>query len=100
MSVTSNDIKARLRINHNLMDSQLADDIKAAKAELIRLGISSSKVNPSNNEEYPLIDKAVIAYCLWIESSNEKMAAGYEAQWNLWKDELRKTPSYMETGNV
>lgn len=84
-------VKARLRISHDLLDDQFAQDIESAKAELVRVGISDEAVNSEDN---PLIDKAIIAYCMWVESSNEKMANGYEAQWNQWRDELRKTPEY------
>lgn len=84
-------IKSRLRISHNHLDDQLEQDIEAAKAELIRVGISSEVVADGNK---PLIDKAIISYCLWIESSDEKMADKYEAQWTLWRDELRKSPEY------
>lgn len=90
--VDTNTIKSRLRISHSKIDDQLADDILAAKAELQRVGISVSAVN---NEDDPLIDKAIIAYCLWIESSDDKMADKYEAQWMQWKDELRKSIGYV-----
>lgn len=83
-------IKSRLRISHDLIDDQLAQDIESAKAELVRVGISVDAVESDD----VLIDKAIIAYCMWIESSNEKMASGYEAQWNQWRDELRKSPKY------
>lgn len=83
-------IRDRLRISHSYIDSQLRADILAAKAELKRLGISSSAVDEGDE----LIDKAIIAYCMWVESSNDKMAEGYEAMWNQWRDELRKSVEY------
>lgn len=89
--VDVNSIKARLRINHSALDEQFEQDIEAAKAELVRVGVLESAVN---NESDPLIDKAIVAYCLWIESDNEKMASGYQRQWNQWRDELRKSPKY------
>lgn len=96
--VDTNSIKLRLRINHSLLDDQFEQDILAAKAELVRVGILQSAVDA---EDDPLIDKAIIAYCMWVESDSEKMAAGYEAQWNQWKDELRKSPNYgYEVCNV
>lgn len=96
--VDVNSIKARLRINHNMLDDQFAQDIEAAKAELVRVGILQDAVDAIND---PLIDKAIIAYCLWIETESDKMAVGYRAQWNQWKDELRKSPGYgYEVNNV
>jgi len=84
-------IKARLRINHTKLDDQFAQDIEAAKAELVRVGILEDAVDATSD---PLIDKAITAYCLWIEADSEKKAEGYEAQWNQWRDELRKSPNY------
>lgn len=84
-------IKSRLRINHDQLDNQFEQDIEAAKAELVRVGVMRSVVNEEDN---PLIDKAIIAYCLWIESESEKMMEGYKAQWDQWKDELRKSFGY------
>lgn len=89
--VDVNSIKARLRINHDKLDDQFAQDIESAKAELVRVGILREAVDAIDS---PLIDKAIIAYCLWIEADSDKMSAGYEAQWNQWKDELRKSPGY------
>lgn len=89
--VNVDSIKSRLRINHDKLDDQFKQDIAAAKAELVRVGILKSAVDAEND---PLIDKAIIAYCMWIEADSDKMAAGYEAQWNQWRDELRKSPGY------
>ena len=96
--VDTSTIKDRLRVSHSKLDDQFAQDILAAKADLVRVGMSNEIVEDENN---PLIDKAIIAYCMWIESSNDKMADRYEAQWNQWKDELRKSPKYgYEVENV
>lgn len=89
--VDVNSIKARLRISHSKLDDQFAQDIEAAKAELVRIGVLKEIVDAENN---PLIDKAIIAYCMWIEADSEKMAFGYKAQWNQWRDELRRSPNY------
>lgn len=89
--VTASSIKSRLRINHSALDDQFEQDIEAAKAELVRVGVLEDAVE---DEDSPLIDMAITAYCLWIEASDEKLAKGYEAQWNQWKDELRKSPNY------
>ena len=90
-------VRKRLRITHTSIDDQLTNDISAAKAELKRVGISSTAVEASAD---PLIDKAIMAYCMWVESSNDKMAAGYEAMWDNWRDELRKTNEYRDLSDV
>ena len=95
--VDATTVKSRLRITHTYIDSQLTADISAAKAELKRVGISSTAVEASNDV---LIDKAIVAYCMWVESSNDKMADGYEAMWNQWRDELRKSLEYKDSSDV
>lgn len=91
-------IKKRLRITHDRLDDQFEQDIEAAKAELVRVGVLKNVVDEKND---PLIDKAIIAYCMWVEADSEKMSNGYELQWNQWKDELRKSPKYgYEVNNV
>ena len=86
-------VRKRLRITHTSIDDQLTNDVAAAKAELRRVGISSTSVEAQNDS---LIDKAIMAYCMWVESSNDKMATGYEAMWETWRDELRKTQGYKD----
>lgn len=96
--VDVNSIKARLRISHDKLDDQFAQDIESAKDELVRVGILREAVDAENDT---LIDKAIVAYCMWIESDSEKMAKGYEEMWNQWRDELRKSPKYgYEVENV
>lgn len=95
--VDVNAVKNRLRINHTALDSQISEDIIAAQAELIRVGVDPAVFE---SDDSPLIDKAIKAYCLWIESSNDKMADGYEQMWNQWKDELRKSSGYKVNSNV
>ena len=90
-------VRKRLRITHTSIDDQLTNDINAAKSELTRVGISSTAVEAASD---PLIDKAIMAYCMWVESSNDKMATGYQAQWDQWRDELRKTHGYRDGDNV
>lgn len=91
-------IKKRLRITHDRLDDQFEQDIEAAKSELVRVGVLKNVVDEKND---PLIDKAIIAYCMWVEADSEKMSNGYESQWNQWKDELRKSPKYgYEVNNV
>lgn len=89
--VDASTIKARLRISHDKLDDQIEEDIAAAKAEMIRVGISSDAVEDEDN---PLIDKAIIAYCMWIESSDTDSIGRYGRQWSQWRDELRKSPLY------
>lgn len=90
--VDTSAIKARLRINHDLLDDQLAQDIETAKAELVRVGVSSDKVDSTDDS---LIDEAIVSYCMMIEASiDSKMYDAYEKQWIQRRDELRKSTEY------
>lgn len=89
--VDVNSIKMRLRINHDKLDDQLAQDIQIAKDELVRVGVSGELVESDDS----LIDEAVTAYCMMIENSiDSKMSEAYEKQWEQRKDELRKSLKY------
>lgn len=85
-------IKLKLRINHSALDDQLENDIAVAKAELERVGVSESAVDAQDD---PLIDDAILSYCLMTECSiDSKMYEAYEKQWIQRRDELRKSTGY------
>jgi len=90
--VDVNILKARLRVNHNKLDTQFAQDIQTAKDELARVGVSATKIASTNDS---LIDEAIVAYCMMIEASvDSKMYDAYEKQWIQRRDELRKSTDY------
>lgn len=80
-------VKIALRINHTLLDADIIDTINTARAELIRSGVSVDVAN----SDLDIIEMAIKTYCLYIYSSNEKMAEGYFNSWQYQADNIRKS---------
>ena len=90
-------IKDRLRISHTKLDSEIEDTIKAARAEMVRAGVSERK---ANDEADNLILQAVKTYCLWNYANDSKVAEGYKKSWEYQLENIRKTPDYAERGDL
>ena len=83
------EIKKIQGINHNEFDSMINTWIKAAKLDLISVGIVNTKVN--NPDE--LIQTTIITYVLsFLDVSNSEL---YANSYNLQKDKLRHTKEYI-----
>lgn len=85
-------VKLALRISHTLLDSEIAETIEEAKAELIRSGISPDAVD----ENDPQICGAIKTYCLYKYANDPKMTEGYLVSFQYQMDNLRKTTGYRE----
>lgn len=91
------DVKLRLRISHSLLDSDIAETIEIARAEMIRSGVSSEYANSN----HPLIKNAIKTYCCYIHGDDEKKADGYLESWLYQLDNLRKsTAPELEEGDA
>ena len=81
-------VKLNLGISHNEKDSEINADITAARAELIRSGVSEDSANGDN----PLIEDAILQYVLY------RMAASrnddYRESWLYQQDCLRRSKKY------
>ena len=84
-------VKIALRISHNKLDAEIDDTIKAARAELIRLGIAEQKANAIDDS---LITDAIKIYCKYTFAADEKQRDGYFISWQYQADCLRKTDNY------
>lgn len=84
-------VKLALRINHGKLDSDIEDTIEAARAEMVRAGISQKKTTDSEDK---LITQAIKTYCKWQHSNDQKLAEGYEKSWLYQLDNLRKSSGY------
>lgn len=84
------EVKLALRIAHNYLDDEITKNIATARAELIRSGLAPSKANATDN---PLVDKAIVTYCL-KEMSEQKVAEGFEKSWLFQLDCLRKSSEF------
>lgn len=80
-------VKLALRISHTLLDSDIEDTIKTARAELIRSGISEEIAN-SNLD---IVEMAIKTYCLFVYANDSKLGEGYFASWQYQLDNLRKS---------
>lgn len=88
-------IRKVLRLTHNKLDDEILLTIKAAKDELVRLGLLSDIVETDDS----LIDEAIKTYCLYSFASDEKRAAGYYNSFKYQADCLRKSFRYRGTLN-
>lgn len=84
-------VKLALRINHNLLDSEIQDTIDTARAELVRSGVLESRAEDVTDT---LISNAIRTYCLYTYANDSKMAEGYFKSWQYQLDNLRKTYNY------
>lgn len=84
-------VKLALRINHSILDEEIKETIETARAEMIRAGVSDSKVNDDKDK---LIIQAIKTYCLYIYSNDTKMQDGYFKSWEYQLDCLRKSSPY------
>lgn len=82
-------VKRTLRINHTLLDADIATAISEARLELVRAGVSDEAANGSD----PLVERAILTYCQ-KEFSNVDKVEKYEEAFRVQLDNLRKTPAY------
>lgn len=80
-------VKLALRISHNLLDDDIQDTIKSARAEMKRSGIS----NELADSDLEIIELAIKTYCQYIYCNDTKMKDGYFASWSYQLDNLRKS---------
>ena len=85
-------VKRTLRINHTLLDADIATAISEARLELVRAGVSDEAANGSD----PLVERAILTYCQ-KEFSNVDKVEKYEEAFRVQLDNLRKTPAYNGT---
>ena len=77
-------VKLALRITHSKLDSEINENIDAAKEELERAGVPRDVA--TDPEKYPLVARAIKTYC-------QSMAALDQTQ----ADNLRKSSLYGGT---
>ena len=88
-----NNIKAALRISHDALNNDIQENIDAAIAEMIRLGIQEEK---ARNESDPAVLRASKTYCQAMFTDNTSDMEKYFASWQYQLDCLRKTGAYSE----
>lgn len=83
-------VKLALQITSTDFDSDITENIAAARAELIRSGVATSKANSDTDV---LIIKAIKTFCQ-KEYYNDDLSERYEESWKCQLDNLRKSSGY------
>lgn len=86
------EVKKALRISHSLLDSEIERLIATAKAELERVGVNSENISEDN----PLIQEAIVTYCQYRFTDDEKKVEMFYKSWQTQIDGLRKTQAFRE----
>lgn len=89
-------VKLALGLTTTAYDDDIADNILAARAELIRSGVSPEKANSDTDA---LIIKAIKTFCQ-KEYSDGPEAERFEKSFNYQLDNLRKSGGYMAVENA
>lgn len=79
-------VKLALRISHSKLDSDIIDTIDAARAEMVRAGVSEELAK----SDMSLVQRAIKTYCMFVYANDTKMADGYFTSWTYQLDNLRK----------
>ena len=85
-------VKKAIRISHDLLDDEILETIDAARAEMVRAGVSESA---AYSDTLDLINKAILTYCQAEYASDKAMAEKFTESWKYQLDNLRKTVGYM-----
>ena len=90
-----NDIKTALRIsiNNTAFDSEIADLIAAARADLMLAGVLLAKANDDND---PLIKRAITVYVKANFGWNNPDAERLQQSYNMLKIHLALSQEYAE----
>lgn len=89
-------IKLALRIDDNDLDSEINDEIEAAKADLILSGVLKENII----DDDPLIIRAIKIYCKIEFSSSEQEAERYKNSYDMLKSHLTLSSDYTVSKNV
>lgn len=84
-------VKIALRISGNAFDDDISDSIAAAKRDLQQSGIAKS-----NDDNDPLILRAIKTYCKSDYAADEKEAERYRLSYDLLKNHLSLASDYTE----
>lgn len=80
-------VKLALRISHTLLDEEIADVIKSARAEMVRAGVDPVRAEGSTE----IIETAIKTYALAYYASEVKDAERYQQSFMYQCDCLRKS---------
>lgn len=82
------DVKSSVRIINNKFDVELVDLIEAAKMDLLIAGVTK------NDEDDPLIKRAIILYCKANFGLDNKDSEKYQNSYEILKEKLSLCGDY------
>lgn len=80
-------VKIALRITHTYLDSDILSTIEAARAELIRSGVSDEVAN----SDLDIVELCIKTYCQYVYASDSKTSEGFFKSFQYQLDNLRKS---------
>lgn len=92
-------VKNALRISHDKLDEEISDNIEAARAEMIRLGISPALAY--SDDPGPLTLRAIKTFCMAsLSALDPNTSVKYIESFNYQVDCLRKSSAYVPGGDA
>ena len=88
-------VKTSIRIKHNVLDEDVADNIDACLADLRKVGILESKLDTSAGMD-PLILHAVKLFCKAEYTDDPAKAARFREGYDGLKSSMMLTEEYIE----
>lgn len=86
------DVKLALRITSSAFDNEVEDLIKAARQDLILSGVSQNKAQDEND---PLIKRAITVYCKAHFGYDNPEAERFQRAYDMLKAHLTLSQEYM-----
>lgn len=90
-------VKLALRISHDFLDDDIEETIAAARAELVRAGVSEAKANDDDDMN---IVRFIKTFCQYVYCSDEKIKERYDEAYKYQLDNIRKSDGYGVNENV
>ena len=84
-------VKTALRVSHDRLDGEIQDMIDAARADMVRAGVSEEA---ASEEENPLVRDAVKVYCLMRFTTDTDRYNRFFESWQYQLDCLRKSRGF------
>jgi uncharacterized phage protein (predicted DNA packaging) len=91
------DVKLALRISSSAFDSEITDLIEAAKADLQLSGVKQEKADDDND---PLIKRAIIVYCKANFGYDNPEAERFQQSYDMLKQHLSLSYDYRVVNDV
>ncbi|MEK4581783.1 head-tail connector protein [Bacillus sp. FSL R12-0074] len=85
------DVKKALRVSHDALNDEIEDLIEASRHDLMLSGVSGIK---ANDDEDPLIKRAIITYVKANFIPDAKEAERFQSSFNMLRNHLTLAGDY------